>query len=676
MLLPMTASEPNDSENWASDYEVPYGKIDDATADEIAGALDDAISPSDDGNIIVDVGSIDEDFRLNHIKDTPSSTLTILASHSREMDDYRDDALVEIVGDNEDIPQKSLDELEASDEGKIISVRARVRDVTSPRVNRLMSVWRCQMGHRTYKWHERWESTVEKPANCSNDDCKCNPFDKLGQGWKTDVQQLVLSEIGKDDRSSMSVVAEVDKNLMHRVDRRDAITAYAHVHIADTNKTKVKYYLHILGIEKEDEDLELDEETVEDVEELAEESDDIIQDLADSVAPEIVPRHGHDAARKAILCSIVRGIENRSADRDAIHALLYGKPESGKSRLLEFAERIAEASHFVDAAESSKAGLTASVQNEETLHGEDTWILTAGALPQADGGVCCVDELDKAETRTQSALNTPMASGFVKIDKVATAELSADVSVIAAANPKEDLYLGSTPLESLDLPHSTQTRFDLIIRVDDEIESESKEREKQREILRRKHEGVDGVISEEMLTAYLAYARQLNPEMSEAAREAIVDKLVELRVASRGVNIDGIEVGGRTEAAMTRLSAAVCKLRLGEVVTADDVEHAWELIKESWQGLTFNAFGFDDDVNLAQAAQIAQNPSQQAIMRQTLATLSVMSNGNTEVDLDVVYASVDADDEIIDWALSTLKDQGHVQLFEDDDVVDVIDLPA
>ena len=59
------------------------------------------------------------------------------------------------------------------------------------------------------------------------------------------------------------------------------------------------------------------------------------------------------------LCSIVKGANH--TDRNMIHSMFYGKRGSGKSKIMESLQEVAENSQFADAQNASSAGLTATV---------------------------------------------------------------------------------------------------------------------------------------------------------------------------------------------------------------------------------------------------------------------------------------------------------------------------
>jgi DNA replicative helicase MCM subunit Mcm2 (Cdc46/Mcm family) len=256
---------------------------------------------------------------------------------------------------------------------------------------------------------------------------------------------------------------------------------------------------------------------------------------------------------------------------------------------MEFLQHIAENSQFADAQNASSAGLTATVSQTSKLQGEgEQWVITAGTLPQAHEGVAFIDELDKAEHRTQEVLATPMASGRVVIKKAGEAKLTAETSIVSASNPANQSYDCEEPIDSLDIPAHIQSRFDLILRVDDEIQDEEDERKTMRKIAERKQGNYDVPIDKDTLRDYVAYAKRKDVEMTDDAQDKIIDYILELRMDVTKSSLSNIEMSGREQEKLTRLSSAMAKLRLGDEVQVDDVKRAWNLMLYGIQSITWD----------------------------------------------------------------------------------------
>lgn len=203
---------------------------------------------------------------------------------------------------------------------------------------------------------------------------------------------------------------------------------------------------------------------------------DLYNIMADCIAPSI---YGNRDIKKSILCLLLGGSKKILPDgmklRGDINVLLLGDPGTAKSQLLKFVQRAAPISIYTSGKGSSAAGLTASVQRDQSTR---EFYLEGGAMVLADGGVVCIDEFDKMRDEDRVAIHEAMEQQTISIAKAGiTTILNARTSVLAAANPIFGRYDDmKTPGENIDFQTTILSRFDMIFIVKDEHTREKDER--------------------------------------------------------------------------------------------------------------------------------------------------------------------------------------------------------
>ncbi|XP_065203758.1 DNA replication licensing factor Mcm7 [Planococcus citri] len=324
-----------------------------------------------------------------------------------------------------------------------------------------------------------------------------------------------------------------------------------------------------------------DELTPEEIEELS--SGDFYSKLAASLAPEI---YGHDDIKKALLLLLVGGVDKNPEGmkiRGNINICLMGDPGVAKSQLLSYIERLAKRSQYTTGRGSSGVGLTAAVMRDP-LTGE--MILEGGALVLADQGICCIDEFDKMSDYDRTAIHEVMEQQTISIAKAGImTRLNARVSILAAANPAFGRYDPKRTIEqNIQLPAALLSRFDLLWLIQDRPDKDNDLRLAQHITYVHQHckqPPMDIVpVSMSVMRRYINLCQKIVPVIPRPLTEYIVDCYVEMRREARNTN-DTTFTSARNLLAILRLSTALTKLRLAEVVTKDDVAESMRLLEMS-----------------------------------------------------------------------------------------------
>jgi len=315
--------------------------------------------------------------------------------------------------------------------------------------------------------------------------------------------------------------------------------------------------------------------------------DDFYAKLTNSIAPEI---YGHEDVKKALLLLLVGGVDKNSKGmkiRGNINICLMGDPGVAKSQLLNYIDRLAVRSQYTTGRGSSGVGLTASVM-KDPITGE--MVLEGGSLVLADQGICCIDEFDKMLDQDRTAIHEVMEQQTISIAKAGImTSLNARVSILAAANPAFGKYNPKKSIEAnIQLPAALLSRFDLLWLMQDRPDRDSDLRLAQHITYVHQHNTQPPTnttpLDMKLMRRYIALCKSKQPVVPQSLTDHIVSVYVEMRKEAR-VSTDTTFTSARTLLAILRLSTALARLRLSNVVERDDVNEAIRLMEMSKESL-------------------------------------------------------------------------------------------
>ncbi|KAK7966652.1 DNA replication licensing factor mcm5 [Apiospora aurea] len=315
---------------------------------------------------------------------------------------------------------------------------------------------------------------------------------------------------------------------------------------------------------------------------------DLYNTMADCIAPSI---YGNRDIKKAILCLLLGGSKKILPDgmklRGDINVLLLGDPGTAKSQLLKFVEKVAPISIYTSGKGSSAAGLTASVQRDQSTR---EFYLEGGAMVLADGGVVCIDEFDKMRDEDRVAIHEAMEQQTISIAKAGiTTILNARTSVLAAANPIFGRYDDmKSPGENIDFQTTILSRFDMIFIVKDEHTREKDERIAKHVMGihmggRGLDEQTESEIPVDKMKRYLSYCKsRMAPRLSPEAAEKLSSHFVSIRKQVHASEIEAntrssIPITVRQLEAIVRITESLAKLTLSPIATEQHVDEAIRL---------------------------------------------------------------------------------------------------
>jgi replicative DNA helicase Mcm len=371
--------------------------------------------------------------------------------------------------------------------------------------------------------------------------------------------------------------------------------------------------------------------------------------LISSIAPEIF---GNKDIKEAALLQLFSGGVKNMKKRSDIHILLVGEAGLAKTTMARSIAKIAPKSVFALGTASSKVGLTATVRKED-----DDWVLEAGAMPLANGGLFVIDEIDKINNDDREALHEGLEDQSITINKANIhATLQTKVSLFAVANPKLGRFDEHSPLISqVDMPPTLLNRFDLIFILKDRLDLNS-DKNIVDTMLGSREESPAITYDNEMIRKYIAYAKRITPIRTADADKLIKEFYLSVREKAKQNGANLIPISPRQLESILRLSIAHARLRLSATIDVEDVAEAISLITNFLKGV-----GIDPDTGQLEVDRATGSvpSSKRAIILEVKAVLKELALENPlhiadEVDIIKKIGSKLEKEDILE-ALQQLK---------------------
>ena len=304
--------------------------------------------------------------------------------------------------------------------------------------------------------------------------------------------------------------------------------------------------------------------------------------LIESFAPHI--RNMYLIKEGLLLCCI-GGVEGANVRGD-INALLLGDPGLAKTQLLKFVTQIIQKSDFVSGKSASGAGLFGGVDNLA----DGTRIGKPGSVTMCNGGVACLDEMEKMNESDRTYCHEIMESQQFSLRKIGidiTWEVK--VAIIGAANPKKSIWNPELTInENVNLPPSLLSRFGLIFLVRD-IPNKLEDLAIASHIARVRRGLVSAPLTPEQITKFINYAKTLHPVEDDQCAEVLTDWWANLREVKQKEQSLSIDI--RTLEDLHRLTEAYARMDLSEVATVSHANRAIKMLNDSLHTLGMNTPG-------------------------------------------------------------------------------------
>merc|ERR1712203_1292697 len=162
---------------------------------------------------------------------------------------------------------------------------------------------------------------------------------------------------------------------------------------------------------------------------------------------------------------------------------------------------------------------------------------------------------------------------------------NARTAILATANPKDSSYdPKKSVVDNINMPKNLMSRFDFIWLMLDKRDREMDRRLAEHLLsmysVTSEKKKIEALIEPELFRRYVAFAKRwVFPVISEEASKSLIANYTSLR--NMGGSREILTATPRQLESLIRISEAIAKMELREVVTAIDVDEAVQLLKDA-----------------------------------------------------------------------------------------------
>jgi len=535
---------------------------------------------------------------------------------------------------------RKLRELDSTDINKINTMNGIIISCKSPRSIARKLVFQCPSCDERIPIEQTFHNPIS-PVDCPH----CG-YDKKfilleNESEYDDYQELTIQE--NPDDTEIGIIPRIMQIIMvgsHLVDKckpGDIVNLTGVLSVEQEKGSRV-FNWFIIGnsvdvLTKDAFSVELSDEDKTELEKWA--VDPRIRNIIlKSIYPSIF---GLEEEKYGLTLSLFGGVEHKAKDinfRGSLNCLLLGDPSTAKTAMLQAAMKVAPKALYTQAGGSSGVGLTASM-----IKDGDLWTIAAGAVVLANGGICCIDELEKMAKEDRDKLHECMEIQTVSINKADKhVTLNAKTAILAAANPKLGRYdENMTVAENIDLPPTILSRFDLIY-----IMRDIPEPDKDQGIVNKIFDTLDDKTDEELptmshdlLKKYILYAKSIKPIITEDARKRLMAAYLGLR--GKITSDKPIPIATRQLQGMIRLTQAHARMALKHNADIDDAEIAIQLIMNTLARANIDPLTGEYDTCLTEGGKSNTKAKQDFSVKKKFEAIDSATRTYTEFTKDDVF---------------------------------------